>query len=42
MWRQSWHVPLYYSDFTVAHTTSLKGLRVLPNFSTLFYPARLG
>jgi len=42
MWRQAWHVPLYYSDFTVAHTRSLRGLRVLPNFSTQFYPARLG
>jgi ABC-type transport system substrate-binding protein len=41
MWRQAWHVPLYYSDFTVAHTRSLQGLRVLKNFSTHFYPARL-
>jgi peptide/nickel transport system substrate-binding protein len=41
MWRQAWHVPLYYSDFTVAHARSLQGLRVLPNFSTHFYPARL-
>jgi ABC-type transport system substrate-binding protein len=41
MWRQAWHVPLYYSDFTVAHSRSLRGLRVLPNFSTNFYPARL-
>jgi peptide/nickel transport system substrate-binding protein len=41
MWRQAWHVPLYNSDFTVAHTRSLRGLRVLKNFSTHFYPARL-
>jgi peptide/nickel transport system substrate-binding protein len=41
MWRQAWHVPLYYSDFTVAHARSLQDLRVLPNFSTQFYPARL-
>jgi peptide/nickel transport system substrate-binding protein len=41
MWRQAWHVPLYYSDFTVAHARSLRGLRVLSNFSTHFYPARL-
>jgi peptide/nickel transport system substrate-binding protein len=40
MWRQAWHVPLYYSDFTIAHARSLEGLRVLPNFSTHFYPAR--
>jgi peptide/nickel transport system substrate-binding protein len=41
LWRQAWHVPLYNSDFTVAHTRSLQGLRVLKNFSTHFYPARL-
>jgi peptide/nickel transport system substrate-binding protein len=41
MWRQAWHVPLYYSDFTIAHSRRLSGLRVLPNFSTHFYPARV-
>jgi peptide/nickel transport system substrate-binding protein len=41
MWRQNWHVPLYYSDFTVAHSKRLTGLRVTQNFSTYFYPARL-
>jgi peptide/nickel transport system substrate-binding protein len=41
MWRRLWHVPLYYSDFTIAHTDDLRGLRVTPNFSTYFYPARL-
>jgi ABC-type transport system substrate-binding protein len=41
MWRQAWHVNLYYSDFTVAHQRSLRGLRVLKNFSTHFSPARL-
>ena len=41
IWRQAWHVPLYNSDFTVAHTRTLQGLRVLKNFSTHFYSARL-
>jgi peptide/nickel transport system substrate-binding protein len=41
MWKQVWHVPLYYSDFTVGHSKRLKGLRVTQNFSTNFYPARL-
>lgn len=41
MWQQAWHVPLYYSDFTVAHSKSLQGFVVLPNFSTYFYPASL-
>jgi peptide/nickel transport system substrate-binding protein len=41
LWRQAWHVPLYNSDFTVAHVRGLQGLRVLKNFSTHFYPARL-
>jgi peptide/nickel transport system substrate-binding protein len=41
LWQQAWHVPLYYSDFTVAHQRSLRRLRVLKNFSTQFYPARL-
>jgi peptide/nickel transport system substrate-binding protein len=41
LWQQGWHVNLYYSDFTVAHMRDLRGLRVLKNFSTYFYPARL-
>ena len=41
MWKQNWHVPLYYSDFTVGHSKRLQGLRVTQNFSTYFYPARL-
>jgi peptide/nickel transport system substrate-binding protein len=41
MWSQLWHVPLYYSDFTVGHTSRLRGLRVTQNFGTYFYPARL-
>jgi peptide/nickel transport system substrate-binding protein len=40
-WQKLPHVPLYNSDFTVAHTQKLEGLRVLPNFNTDFYPARL-
>jgi ABC-type transport system substrate-binding protein len=31
MWEQAWHVPLYNSDFTIAHSTSLHGLLVQPN-----------
>jgi peptide/nickel transport system substrate-binding protein len=41
MWDQVPHVPLYNSDFTVAHSASLQGLVVLPNFTTSFYRARL-
>jgi peptide/nickel transport system substrate-binding protein len=41
MWRQLWHVPLYYSDFTIGHSSRLRGLRVTQNFGTYFYPARL-
>jgi peptide/nickel transport system substrate-binding protein len=41
MWKQVWHVPLYYSDFTIAHSDRLKGLRVTQSFSTYFYRARL-
>jgi ABC-type transport system substrate-binding protein len=41
LWRQAWHTHLYYSDFTVAHARDLQRLRVLKNFSTHFYPARL-
>jgi peptide/nickel transport system substrate-binding protein len=41
MWDAAWHVPLYYSDFTIGLVRRLKGLRVTQNFSTYFYPARL-
>jgi peptide/nickel transport system substrate-binding protein len=40
-WQKLPHVPLYNSDFTIAHSKQLTGLRVLPNFNTDFYPARL-
>lgn len=39
MWDQMWHVPLYNSDFTIAHSDKLEGLDVRPNFQTVFYPA---
>jgi peptide/nickel transport system substrate-binding protein len=40
MWEQSWHVPLYNSDFTIAHSADLQGLLVQPNvFRTDFYGA---
>jgi peptide/nickel transport system substrate-binding protein len=42
MWDQLWHVPLYNSDFTIAHTAALQGLDVRPNFFTQFYPASNG
>jgi peptide/nickel transport system substrate-binding protein len=41
MWKEAWHVPLYYSDFTIGRSKRLQGLRVTQNFSTYFYPARL-
>jgi len=41
MWEQMWHVPLYNSDFTVAHSANLQGLDVRPNFQTVFYPASI-
>ncbi|MDP8959424.1 MAG: ABC transporter substrate-binding protein [Actinomycetota bacterium] len=42
MWEQAWHVPLYNSDFTIAHSANLQGLLVQPNvFRTDFYPAQL-
>jgi peptide/nickel transport system substrate-binding protein len=39
MWEELWHVPLYNSDFTIAHSTALEGLDIRPNFYTQFYPA---
>lgn len=42
MWEQAWHVPLYNSDFTIAHSANLKGVLVQPNvFKTDFYTAEL-
>jgi peptide/nickel transport system substrate-binding protein len=41
MWKQLWHVPLYNSDFSIAHSTNLVGLDVRPNFETIFYPASI-
>lgn len=41
MWDQMWHIPLYNSDFTIAHTERLQGLDVRPNFQTVFYPASI-
>jgi peptide/nickel transport system substrate-binding protein len=41
MWKQLWHVPLYNSDFSIAHSTNLVGLDVRPNFQTVFYPASI-
>ena len=43
MWEQAWHVPLYNSDFTLAHTSELEGILVQPHvFRTDFYAASLG
>jgi peptide/nickel transport system substrate-binding protein len=41
LWERLPHVPLYYSDFTVAYSDRLEGVRILPNYETYFYPARL-
>jgi peptide/nickel transport system substrate-binding protein len=41
LWDKVYQVPLYNSDFTVAHSADLEGLVVLPSFETYFYPARL-
>jgi peptide/nickel transport system substrate-binding protein len=41
LWEAVPNLQLYNSDFTVAYTDRLEGLRVLPNFATDFYPARL-
>jgi ABC-type transport system substrate-binding protein len=42
MWEQAWHVPLYNSDFTIAHRSELQGVLVQPNvFRTDFYTAEL-
>ncbi|MGH9252439.1 MAG: ABC transporter substrate-binding protein, partial [Acidimicrobiales bacterium] len=41
MWEQAWHVPLYNSDFTIAHSSDLQGVVVAPDFRTDFYTAEL-
>jgi peptide/nickel transport system substrate-binding protein len=42
MWEQAWHVPLYNSDFTLAHVAELEGILVQPHtFRTDFHDARL-
>jgi peptide/nickel transport system substrate-binding protein len=41
LWRNLIHIPLYNSDFTVAHAKALSGLTVLPNFDTIFKRASL-
>jgi peptide/nickel transport system substrate-binding protein len=43
MWEQAWHVPLYNSDFTMAHVSDLQGILVQPHsFRTDFQGASLG
>jgi peptide/nickel transport system substrate-binding protein len=41
IWEQAWHVPLYNSDFTIAHTSDLTGVVVQPDFRTDFHAAEL-
>jgi peptide/nickel transport system substrate-binding protein len=41
LWKNLVHLPLYNSDFTVAHVKELQGLIALPNFATLFKKASL-
>jgi len=41
LWQNVIHIPLYNSDFTVAHANSVSGITVLPNFDTLFKNASL-
>ena len=36
LWSNLVHVPLYNSDFTVAHSDNVQGIVVLPNFDTIF------
>jgi ABC-type transport system substrate-binding protein len=36
LWQNLVHIPLYNSDFTVAHANSVSGITVLPNFTTDF------
>ena len=41
LWTNLIQIPLYNSDFTVAHASSVQGLIVLPNFDTVFAKATL-
>ncbi|MGH2558084.1 MAG: ABC transporter substrate-binding protein [Thermomicrobiales bacterium] len=42
LWQNLPHIPLYNSDFTIAHQTALTGVTALPNFMTFFDKASLG
>ncbi|CAN5691524.1 ABC transporter substrate-binding protein [soil metagenome] len=42
LWENLIHIPLYNSDFTVAHSDDVQGILVLPNFDTSFKNATLG
>jgi peptide/nickel transport system substrate-binding protein len=41
LWQNMPHIPLYNSDFTIAHRTTLEGVVALPNFMTYFDKATL-
>jgi ABC-type transport system substrate-binding protein len=41
LWQNMPHIPLYNSDFTIAHRTTLEGIVALPNFMTYFNKATL-
>jgi peptide/nickel transport system substrate-binding protein len=41
LWQDMPHIPLYNSDFTIAHRTTLEGVVALPNFMTYFNKATL-
>lgn len=41
LWQDMPHIPLYNSDFTIAHRTRLDGIVALPNFMTYFNTATL-
>jgi peptide/nickel transport system substrate-binding protein len=41
LWQNIVHVPLYNSDFTIAHVNELQGVVALPNFMTFFDKATL-
>ncbi|MGE3799042.1 MAG: ABC transporter substrate-binding protein [Thermomicrobiales bacterium] len=41
LWSNLIHIPLYKSDFTVAHADAVQGITVLPNFDTIFRNATM-
>jgi peptide/nickel transport system substrate-binding protein len=41
LWENMPHIPLYNSDFTIAHRAALQGVVALPNFMTYFNKATL-